>query len=502
MKNKLLEEYKRKTGSTLAVSEYEQKALKARDKVTDTGHTSSASGPRIVCYFCKKPNHIKKECRKYIEWKRKNPDHRAKAAVQNVDAEADNVVHEVKCDPDMCFRANTAEISHQWYIDSGATSHMCSDRNFFVTMNEKHRSQVILADGQKLSAAGIGEGFIQCEGQNGENRQAMITDVLYVPQLKGNLLSVKKLTAKGFEVNFKNDECAIMKEGRILAEASDVKGLYQLNTPQKALVTTDDRHRNCIHAWHNRLGHRDPNALQLLQEQAAEFYSEPCPVTMTCETCIKAKMTKVPTPKKSESTTTEVLELIHTDICGPMQTVTPGGNRYFMTMIDDYSKYCAVYLLKNKSEAASKIREFVELAETKFQKTPKRIISDRGGEYTGSELKNFLKSKGIQSELTCPHTPEQNGCAERKNRYLTEMTRSMLIDAELPHRYWGEALLTANHLQNRLPVCGDSRTPHERWEGRKPNLNYTKRFGCAAYMKILDEKRRKLDNKARKLTFV
>jgi len=161
-----------------------------------------------------------------------------------------------------------------------------------------------------------------------------------------------------------------------------------------------------------------------------------------------------------------------------------------------------VYLLKNKSKAASKIRDYVESAETKFQKTSKKIRSDRGGEYTGSELKNFLKSKGIQSELTCQHTPEQNGCAERKNRYLTEMTRSMLIDAELPNKYWGEALMTANHLHNRLPVCGDSHTPFERWEGRKPNLNYTKRFGCSAYITIPDEQRRKLDTKARKLTFV
>jgi len=135
-----------------------------------------------------------------------------------------------------------------------------------------------------------------------------------------------------------------------------------------------------------------------------------------------------------------------------MQTATLASDLYFMTMIDDYNKYSTVHLLKNKWEAASKIREFVESAETKFQKTPKKIRSDRSGEYTRSELKNFLMSKGIQSELTCPHAPEQNGCAERKNRYLTEMTRSTLIYAELPNKYSGEALMTANHLQNMLPV--------------------------------------------------
>ena len=84
-------------------------------------------------------------------------------------------------------------------------------------------------------------------------------------------------------------------------------------------------------------------------------------------------MSKMSVPKKSESRASEILELVHTDVCGPMQTTTPSGNRYFMTMIDDHSKYTKVYLLKNKSEVPNKIKEYVKYVQTKFRITPKKI---------------------------------------------------------------------------------------------------------------------------------
>ena len=114
-----------------------------------------------------------------------------------------------------------------------------------------------------------------------------------------------------------------------------------------------------------------------------------------CEICIKAKMSRKPIPKKSESKTDVVLDLIHTDVCGPMPIPTPSGNRYFMTMIDDHSRYTVVYLLKHKSEVSSKIQEYVKYVQTKFRDTPKIIRSDRGGEYIGKKLKVFLINEGI-----------------------------------------------------------------------------------------------------------
>ena len=113
-----------------------------------------------------------------------------------------------------------------------------------------------------------------------------------------------------------------------------------------------------------------------------------------------------------------------------------------------------------------------------------------------------MKSEGIQYELTASYSPLQNGRAERENHYLVEMSRSMLTDAGLAKKFWGEAMMTANHLQNRLPVDGLLKMPYEEWHSRKLDLHYVKRFGCKAFMHIPDEKRKKLDVKAKKLTFV
>ena len=312
-------------------------------------------------------------------------------------------------------------------------------------------------------------------------------------------MSVKSLTSKGYEVVFRDDKCMIMREDQLIITATERQGLYEL-----CLWTTEQKEKQCIHTWHNRLGHRNPNTIKKMENSvSAEGFSIcHCSVTKVCECCIKGKMVRKAFPKESASKSTEVLELIHTDICGPMQTMTPGNKRYYMTIIDDYSRYTFVYLLNQKSEAASKVKDFVHRAQTQFQKTPKKIRSDRGGEYVNVELREFLKNEGIESELTCPYSPQQNGTSERKNRYLTEMTRCMLIDSSLPNKYWGEAIMTANYLQNRMPAAGDMTSPFEKWTGKKPQLHHLRQFGAKAFVLVPEQKRQKLDDRARELRLV
>ena len=141
--------------------------------------------------------------------------------------------------------------------------------------------------------------------------------------------------------------------------------------------------------WHNRLGYRDPKAIQLLVKAQASNL-KPFDKLKTSDCCIKARITRKPLPKKSESRAAD------TDVCRPMQTVTPGGTKYFMTMIDYHCRSCKVYLLKQKSKIADKVKDYVKYVQTKFRKTPKKIRSDRGGVYTVEELQKFLKNEGIQ----------------------------------------------------------------------------------------------------------
>lgn len=153
-----------------------------------------------------------------------------------------------------------------------------------------------------------------------------------------------------------------------------------------------------------------------------------------------------------------------------------------MTIIDDFSRYTHVYLLQHKSEAARKIQEFVEEMKTQFGKKPKIIRSDRGGEYTSKALTDYYEKEGIKAQFAVPYNPQQNGVAERKNRSLVEMTRCMLTDADLDKKLWGEALTTANYLQNILPSFAVSKTPFELWYGIKSNYIHLKVFGCNAWI--------------------
>ena len=158
-----------------------------------------------------------------------------------------------------------------------------------------------------------------------------------------------------------------------------------------------------------------------------------------CETCVVGKLARRPFPKTSLRKT-RLLELIHTDLCGPMREKSLSGAKYFAT--------------------GSQI---------------KCVQSDNGKEYRNHDLDQYLENCGINRRFSIPHTPEQNGVAERKNRTLVEMARCLLISSNLPSSFWAEAVLTANHLRNRCPSRSlHGATPFEKWTGVTPNLSYQK----------------------------
>ena len=188
-------------------------------------------------------------------------------------------------------------------------------------------------------------------------------------------------------------------------------------------------------------------------------------------------------PFKSVERNLDLLELVHTDICELNGILTRGGNRYFITFIDDSSRFTYVYLLKNKDAAFNVFKVYKSEVENQLGKKIKIIRSDRGGEYFSNEFIVFCEDHGIIHECSAPRTPEQNGLAERKNRTFLEMINAMLLNAELPFNLWGEALLAACHILNRIPLKKNKIFPYELWKGRKPNIGYFKVWGCLAYYK-------------------
>jgi len=463
------------------------------------------------CFVCKKAGHLKKDCR---VWKarmeqenNKQPKskHKAKNAIatelHGSDSETDDTNHG-------CFTIGIGQMTSDWFIDSGATTHMTNNLSFFKVLDQTKTDQIYIANGTSINADGIGHGYLDCMLDDGTVHRIEVKDVLYAPTLTGSLLSVKKLTSKGKKVEFTDKHCFIRDNQKLLAVGKLESNLYKLSCKHKSelanMAKSEVKHQDCIHSWHRRLGHRDPNAIKCIINEglATGIHINDCNVMMKCEHCIKGKFTQKPYPEISAHRTREPLDLIHSDVCGPMKTQTPGKNKYIVTFIDDYSRYTMCYLIQNKDEVADKYREFFAEVSNKFQRKPKILRSDNGGEYTGNKLVSFLKQEGIRLQTSVPYSPSQNGVAERKNRSIIEMAKCMLLDAGLSLQYWGEAVMTAVYLQNRLPTKATDKTPFELWNGEKPDLSHIRIFGCKAFAYIPKEKRTKFDDRATEAVLV
>jgi len=204
-----------------------------------------------------------------------------------------------------------------------------------------------------------------------------------------------------------------------------------------------------------------------------------------------------PIPKKSEWRASKVLELIHADICGPIEPVSSGGKRYLLCFIDDYSRKGWVYFLVENSEALECFKTFKCMVEKEAEESIKCLRTDRGGEFNFINFKLFCEKEGIKRQLTTSYTPHQNGVAEHKNRTVMNMVRWMLSAKRVPKVFWAEAAKWTFYLLNRCPTHAVKNiTPQEAWSGVKPSVQHFRVWGCIAHVHIPEVKRGKLDDKS------
>jgi len=184
-------------------------------------------------------------------------------------------------------------------------------------------------------------------------------------------------------------------------------------------------------------------------------------IPINCKMCSTGKLSSSPFPIKSQRLS-GTLDLIHTDVCGPMRTRLEGGVRYFVTFIDDHTRWCEVYFMREKNEVADKFQEFMKMAKNQTGRRIKTVQSDNGKEYCNSTMDNLFKKRGIRCRLTVAYTPQQSGVAERKNRTV-EAARCMLIQSKLLPSFWAEAIATANYVRNCcITKSLDSGAPFEK----------------------------------------
>ncbi|KAL0382894.1 UNVERIFIED_CONTAM: Retrovirus-related Pol polyprotein from transposon TNT 1-94 [Sesamum calycinum] len=202
----------------------------------------------------------------------------------------------------------------------------------------------------------------------------------------------------------------------------------------------------------------------------------------------------------------DVLELRHTDICGPFLSAAWNGRQYFITFIDDFSRYGYIYLIHEKSQSLDVFKSFKAEVENQLGKRIKSVRFDRGGEYYDrydasreqcpGPFAKFLEECGIVPQYTMPGSPTMNGVAERRNRTLKDMVRSMISNSTLPESLWGESLKIAVYILNRVPTKATNKTPYELWTGNKPNLKYLHMWGCPAEAWPYRPNEKKLDSRS------
>lgn len=293
-------------------------------------------------------------------------------------------------------------------------------------------------------------------------------------------------TMDGFDFFVHNSCMVISKDNIFYANALVSNGLYVLDAKDdKQVLNVNNKRLKASPSmetllWHHRLGHINEKRMKKLQ-QTNLLKSFGDTAIGSYESCLSGKITKSPFKKKGERAN-GLLELIHSDVCGPISQSARGGYRYFITFTDDYSRYGYVYLMSHKSEAFDKFKEYRNEVENQLDKRIKALRTDRGGEYLSDEFSAYLKEYGIVPQLTPPGTPQWNGVSERRNRTLLDMVRSMMCQAELPLYFWSYALQTAAHTLNIVPTKSVEKTPHEIWTGKQPILTYLRIWGCEAYV--------------------
>ncbi|KAL8094563.1 hypothetical protein AgCh_036190 [Apium graveolens] len=401
----------------------------------------------------------------------------------------------------LTYKGDKESKKNVWYLDSGASNHMPGHKELFTEIDDTISGEVTFGDSSKIPVKG--KGTVTIMSKKGEKKY--INDVYYIPVLKNNIISLGQLVEKGYNIQMHDNSLIIRNQAReLIANVEMSKNrLFTLDMQTNVQKCLKSVIKNDSWLWHLRYGHLGFSGLKLLSKtKMVDGLPEINKPENLCEACVKGKQHRQSFPIGKSWRARRPLEIVHTDIADPFDISSLGGNRYYLTFIDDFNRKSWVYIIKEKSEALDKFKEFKALAEKQSGHYLKTLRSDRGGEYTSNLFRSFCRAHDINHQLTTTYTPQQNGVAERKNRTILDMAKSMVKAKHLPRTFWAETVLCAVYLLNRCPTKSvRNNTPNEAWSGSKPTVGHFRIFGCIAYAHVPDQKRKKLDDKGEKCIF-
>lgn len=430
------------------------------------------------CHNCGLPDHKRIDCRKKPQKNKVNESSTAQIASDNQEEVYSFVTNE---------RGESKSTSH-WYLDSGATEHLASNNTPLVNIEKLSKPVTInvAKSGSYLQANQVGELNVT-NTINGKRNQITIREVLLVKNLTYNLLSVCKLEINGFKVLFTGGKGLILKGNKVIAIATrNNSQLYELNFDQteaiKAFATVTD-----LGIWHIRFGHLNYESIKTILSQDKEHKSNLSQNAEKCWTCVEGKQMKLP-HNQHRIRVKRPLQLIHSDLIGPINPVSYDKKRYVLTFVDDYTHFTAAYIIESKTEVLKFFKKYEAMATAHFNLKVSRFRCDNGREYISNEIVKYFEEKEIQFEFTIRYTREQNGVAEWMNRTILERARCMILSCKLGRSFWSE-VLTAVYRVNKSPTSAlnDDVPARKCWFDEPIKISKLKVFGCIAYLHMPKE---------------
>ncbi|KAE8734204.1 PLAC8 family protein [Hibiscus syriacus] len=355
------------------------------------------------CYNCGKMGHMEKDC-----WTKKKPVESNTATSSSKENSEDGWDAEALFateEEELTLTVTTPEridYKNDWIVDSGCSNHMTGDKQKLQNLSEYNGGRVVVTtDDSRLPITHIG--------------------------MKKNLLSVAQLTSSGRYVLFGPKDMKVYRDVKIserpTMEGRRLESIYVMSAESAYVDRT--RKNETSDLWYIRLGHVSYSKLSVMVKKSMLKGLPQLDVRtyMVCAGCQYGKAHQL-SYDESKFKEKEPLELVHSDVFGPVKQQSISGMRYMVTFIDDFSKYVWVFFMKEKSDTFSKFKVFRDSTEGEVGKKICCLRTDNGGEYRSNEFSQYLRECRIRHQYTCANTPQQNGVAERKNRYLAEICRN------------------------------------------------------------------------------
>lgn len=422
----------------------------------------------VKCFNCNAIGHIAKFCTKNLQVNCAEADQGPQVAFLTISD---------KHEDDKTMNDCTSE-EIEFLLDSGAADHLVNKIEYLSDVTDLKipvKFKVAKQD-HVIEATKVGK--VKFKLKNGaKDEYGEIVNVYYVPELDRNLLSVGSITDNNFKVNFFRRFAIIDNEkGQRVASAFRDGKLYKLRLRviNKFVGSSDRCHESEL--WHKRLAHLNYFDLGKLKDQLNLSNVD----RTFCEPCVHGKQSRE-SFYRNDKRATQVLELVHSDVVGPITPTSYDNKTYIVTFLDDYSHFLMVYFMKNKSEVFDKFKEYYNLVTNMFSCKIRNFRCDNGGEYISNNFKDFCKEKGVMLQYSLPYRPQQNGRAERINRTIIERARTVLLESKLLSEFWTEAVYYAVYAINRSPTVNGI-IPSELWFNKEVDYSNLRIFGCEAHM--------------------